>query len=276
MNRSHFSIPAAIDHLQLHLPSRRHFLGSMTAILAASYATPGLYAELLKPTARTTEGPFYPDHLPLDTDNDLLVLNDSITPALGQITHLSGKILDIKGEPVRNAFIEIWQVDAKGAYIHSQSAGRSEHDSNFQGYGRFLTNSKGEYYFRTIKPVPYPGRTPHIHVAVSRNGQRLLTTQILFNGEKQNERDGVFNGIRDPEARKSILADYQAIPNSKLNELAVNWDCVIGKTAQEDDEGNMRGVAKSELSSGRGGRGPGGPGGPNGGPPPRERPQMNE
>src|SRR5689334_14757126 len=90
-----------------------------------------------------TEGPFYPDHLPLDTDNDLLIINDSITPAVGEVTHLSGRILDVGGEPVRNALVEIWQVDGRGSYLHSRGLNREtgKRDGNFQGYGRFCTAS---------------------------------------------------------------------------------------------------------------------------------------
>ena len=131
---------------------RRQFL-KQTAFGAAFFTTSGLFAEQLVPTARVGEGPFYPDKMPLDTDNDLLIINDSITPAIGQITHLAGRILNSSGQPIRNAFVEIWQVDNKGAYIHTDSANRRKRDSNFQGYGRFLTDSKGHYYFRTIKPV---------------------------------------------------------------------------------------------------------------------------
>src|SRR5204862_898940 len=94
--------------------SRRFFL-STCALGAAAFTTPGLFANELDrvPTPEQTEGPFYPNKLPLDTDNDLIIVNDSITPAVGEVTHLSGRILDAKGEPVRNALVEIWQVDGK-------------------------------------------------------------------------------------------------------------------------------------------------------------------
>ena len=97
---------------------RRHFISS-TAASAAFFTTPGLFAEQLMPTASMGEGPFYPDKLPLDTDNDLLLINDSITPAVGEITHLTGKVLTSNGSPLRNAFVEIWQTDANGSYLHS-------------------------------------------------------------------------------------------------------------------------------------------------------------
>ena len=107
-----------------------------------------------------------PEQDALDTDNDLLIVNDAITPAVGAVTYLSGRILDSRGEPIRSAFVEIWQCDNNGAYIHTNSVNRDKRDANFQGFGRFMAGSTGEYLFRTIKPVPYPGRTPHIHFVV--------------------------------------------------------------------------------------------------------------
>ena len=103
----------------------------------------------------TFEGPFFPNKLPLDTDNDLLIINDAITPAVGEITHLSGRLLDSKGDPLRNAVIEIWQCDRDGTYLKQHQQGREEVRHELPGFGRFLTSSTGEYYFRTIKPVPY-------------------------------------------------------------------------------------------------------------------------
>jgi protocatechuate 3,4-dioxygenase beta subunit len=211
--------------------SRRVFLGTLT-FGAAAFTTRGLFAEELVRTPRQTEGPFYPDKLPLDTDNDLLVINDAITPAVGEVTHLGGRILDAKGDPVRNAVVEIWQVDGKGAYIHTRSANRGEHDGNFQGFGRFLTGSTGEYYFRTIKPVPYPGRTPHIHFQIRKGGEELLTTQCYVKGESRNERDGVYRGIRDPKARDSVTVDFAPVGGSRIGELAARFDIVLGVTPE--------------------------------------------
>src|SRR5438270_6098613 len=105
--------------------NRRHFLRSLS-LGAALVTVPGAFAEELLRTPRQTEGPFFPDHLPLDTDNDLLIVNDSMTQAVGTVTHLTGRILDAKGEPVRNALIEIWQADGNGVYLHSDSGNREK------------------------------------------------------------------------------------------------------------------------------------------------------
>lgn len=226
---------------------RRGVMQGAIAMGATAFTTPGLFAEMIA-TPSQTEGPFYPNKLPLDTDNDLIVLNDSITPAVGEITHLTGRVLDLKGNPVRNAFVEIWQVDNNAVYIHSgDKTNRANQDTNFQGYGRFLTDSKGRYYFRTIKPVPYPGRTPHIHVGVSRNGNRVLTTQLYVAGHENNARDGILQRI-DAKARETVLRKFAPVKGSGIGELEVSFDIVLGATAMEDEDGKMHGVGKSMRS----------------------------
>jgi protocatechuate 3,4-dioxygenase, beta subunit len=215
--------------------SRRGFLGALTggvALSAAYYTTPGLFAEelALVRTPPQMEGPFYPNKLPLDTDNDLIIVNDSTTPAVGEITHLSGRILDKNGDPVKNALVEIWQVDSKGVYLHTDSNNRKERDEHFQGFGRFLTATSGEYYFRTVKPVAYPGRTPHIHFKIKKGTKELLTTQCYIKGEKGNEKDGVFRGIKDEKARDSVVIDFAKVKESKIGELAAKFDIVLGVT----------------------------------------------
>ncbi len=209
--------------------SRRRFARNF-ALGAAGLWIPGAFAEALDLTPRQTEGPFYPVDLPLDTDNDLIVVNDSITPALGEITHLSGRILNAKAQPVRNAMVEIWQVDHHGVYLHKGSDSADKRDRNFQGFGRFLTGSTGEYYFRTLKPVPYPGRTPHIHFAVKMKGREKWTTQLYIRGEKQNEGDFVLRGVKDPKQRESLIVDFAPIPDLATGELAARFDIIMGFT----------------------------------------------
>jgi protocatechuate 3,4-dioxygenase beta subunit len=210
--------------------TRRHFLSTLAGAGGGLLYAPGVLAEQLALTPRQTEGPFFPTTLPLDTDNDLIVVNKGLTPAAGIITHLTGRLLDARGEPVRNAVVEIWQCDAHGVYLHPGSDGGARRDGNFQGFGRFLTGSTGEYYFRTIKPVAYPGRTPHIHFKLRRGGTELLTTQCYIEGEPQNERDGVLRGIRDARARQSVIVPFAPLPQSTAGELQARFDIVLGVT----------------------------------------------
>jgi len=214
---------------------RRRFLRWALGGSAIYFAAPGAFAEALEATPRQTEGPFYPDQLPRDTDNDLLVINDRITPAVGEVTHLSGVVRNLQGEPVRNAIVEIWQVDAKGSYIHSRGAARSgERDANFQGFGRFLTGQSGEYYFRTIKPVAYGFRTAHIHVAVNRGEERILTTQC-YPRDVLKPDDPVM-ARTPPDRREALLVDFRPLKGSKAGELRARFDIVIGSTPQDPEE----------------------------------------
>jgi protocatechuate 3,4-dioxygenase, beta subunit len=210
--------------------SRRAFLGTL-ALGATAFTTRGAFADELTRTPTSNEGPYFPTKLPLDTDNDLLIINDSITPAVGEITHLSGRLLDSKGNPLRNAVIEIWQCDRDGTYLKQHQQGDEKFDTNFQGYGRFLTSSTGEYYFRTVKPVPYRGRpAAHIHARVWKGDKKLLTTECFIKGLPGNERDGQFKQIRqrDPKGHATLCLDFTPVKGSRIGELAARWEIVLG------------------------------------------------
>ena len=211
-------------------PSRRGFLGSL-AFGAAAFTAHGAFAEELERTPRIQEGPYYPTKLPLDTDNDLLIINDGITPAVGDVTHLSGKILDIKGDPIRNAVVEIWQCDRDGTYLRPYLEEKAKYDTNFQGFGRFLTGSTGEYYFRTIRPVPYTGRpAAHIHFKIWRNNKVQLTTECFVKGHPGNERDGIYRRATTSKGGQMLPVDFVTVKESKIGELAAKFDIVLGIT----------------------------------------------
>ena len=215
-------------------PDRRLFLGTLGL---AFFITKGLFADELAATPAQTEGPFYPDRLPLDTDNDLLILNDGLTPAVGEITHLTGRVLDRSGSPIKNAVVEIWQCDANQVYLHTGDSDqkKTQQDKNFQGFGRFTTASNGGYYFRTIKPVPYPGRpAPHIHVKVKKGGRELLTTQLNIAGHPGNDRDGIARSLSLLE-RELVQIDFTPVKGSKTGELAANFEIVLGRTPEDND-----------------------------------------
>lgn len=207
--------------------NRRHFMrtaGFGTALLAI----PGLPAATPVLTPATGSGPFYPDHLPLDTDNDLIVINEASDPALGEICYVSGRVLGPDGAPVRHAIVEIWQADARGIYLHSQSGGdKTKQDRNFQGYGRFLTGETGGYLFRTIKPVAYTGRCPHIHYAVKLKGHDKWTTELHIKDHPLNANDSVTRNVKNREA---LDATFLPLPGAKNGELAATFDLVLGFT----------------------------------------------
>jgi protocatechuate 3,4-dioxygenase beta subunit len=226
--------------------TRRKFLTGV-ALGAATLGARGAFAEAL--TAVTGDGPYYPDRLPLDTDNDLLVVNDALTRAVGDITHFTGRLFAENGSPVRNAVIEIWQSDMNGSYIHTQGRNEGKLDSGFQGYGRFLTDAEGRYYFRTIKPTPYTlqgqFRAPHIHVAVSRAGRRIMATQALVKGHEANARDLITQRIKDPALLETLMVEYRPLAGSTIGELTANFDIRVGVTAQELDDGRVGSYGKA-------------------------------
>ena len=218
------------------IPSRREFFASNLAVGAVALAGRNAFAEELTKTPSQTKGPFYPDKLPLDTDNDLIVVNDGITPAVGDITHLTGKVTGPDGKSLPGLMVEIWQCDAKGVYLHTADSGqkKDQQDKHFQGFGRCLTARSGGYYFRTIQPVPYPGRTPHIHVAVKRGKKELLVTQLYIAGHAHNEKDFVWLGVKDKKQRDSITVEFAKLKDSKIGELAATFDIILGKTPEVD------------------------------------------
>lgn len=208
--------------------SRRQLLvgfGGGTLLLSPSL----LLAQRLLTPAQTL-GPFYPDQLPLDRDNDLLQVEGHAELAEGIRVQLHGRILDARGVPLEGALVEIWQVDARGIYLHSRGGDRARRDGNFQGYGRFTTAADGRYRFRTIRPVAYPGRTPHIHFAVTLPGQPRFATQCYIRGEPRNQRDGLLNAIREPALRELLVVPFVPVVGAREPEQVARFDIVLGLT----------------------------------------------
>lgn len=216
-----------------HIPlSRRALLRSLLAV-SGGIVTADLYAEALVLTPPSTEGPYYPDHLPLDQDSDLTMILGGKAPAGGTVTELGGRLLNADGKPVADRVIELWQTDVNGCYLHSKGVQKGkERDPAFQGYGKIVTNEKGEYRFRTIKPGLYSGRTLHWHVAVNEGEKRLLTTQLFIAGVEQNDRDGILQRMGTPEQVLSVIREFK--PKSPGSaELVGTWDIVLGSTPKE-------------------------------------------
>lgn len=201
-------------------PRRRMLLGA-----AALLAQPALARELL-PTPRQSVGPFYPRERPLDDDSDLTRVRGQAAVAQGRISDLTGRVLDLDGRPVRNARVEIWQCDALGFYHHPDDRPGAR-DPGFQGFGHGLTDGEGRYRFRTIRPVAYPGRTPHIHFAVFAEGARPFVTQLYVAGEARNHGDFLFNAI-PAERRRLVLAEFRPARGGRA-ELAADFDIVLGR-----------------------------------------------
>lgn len=178
------------------------------------------------PTPPQTTGPFYPVDWLGDADNDLVRVHGEPTRAMGQITHVIGRVLDRSGAPIQGASIEIWQCDNNGRYHHPGDRSASPPDAGFQGRGRTITDANGSYSFRTIRPVPYPGRTPHIHFAVITPASQLVT-QMYVAGEPQNEKDFLLSRIRDPRQRESVLVRLEPADRLEPGAFAGTFDIVM-------------------------------------------------
>jgi protocatechuate 3,4-dioxygenase beta subunit len=209
------------------LTRRTALIATGTALLAAA---PAVRAVTLIATPEQTLGPFYPPELPLDNDNDLVRVSGSSAQAIGQVTHVFGRVLDLNGQPIPGAKVEIWQCDATGRYLHPRSGGMAPLPSGFQGYGQTASAADGAYRFRTIRPVAYSGRTPHIHFAISGDGFAPLVTQMYVAGEPQNDRDGVLRRI-DPAARASVIVALGPADDIESGALGGRFDIVIARHA---------------------------------------------
>jgi len=192
----------------------------------AAFAVPAGRAAALVLTPAQTRGPFYPLSLPLDDDADLVRVRGRAGIAQGTITHVGGRVVDERDRPLAGARVEIWQCDANGRYHHPRDRRDAPEDPNFQGYGSTPTAADGGYRFRTIRPVPYGFRTPHIHFAVRGPGFEPLVTQLYVAGEPRNARDGVLNRIADPRRRASVIVPFELHPEEP-GELIARFDIVV-------------------------------------------------
>ncbi len=210
---------------KLAIPRRSLLLGTGFVVMSAERA----FAATLATTPQQTEGPFYPVSFPTDMDNDLVQVSGQAAQAMGTVLHLQGRVLDSSGTTVPGAMVEIWQCDAQGIYDHPRQPGRERRDQAFQGYGRMLVDAEGRYSFRTLKPVAYPGRTPHIHFKVATAAGSQLTSQFHIAGEPETERDFVYrDATRSPQQRERIEMRLQPAPGLEPGALATSMDIVVG------------------------------------------------
>jgi protocatechuate 3,4-dioxygenase beta subunit len=207
--------------------TRRHLVMSGTA-LAGLQALPAHAAALL-PTPRQTTGPFYPLELPLDSDNDLVQVAGQPERAGGTILHVGGRVLDPDGRPVRGARLEIWQCDALGVYHHPRDP-RGPADPNFQGFGSTTVTADGAYRFRTIEPVPYPGRTPHIHFRITGRSFEPLVTQMYIEGQPLNAQDGIYRSLGERALLVTVRLEPapDLEPQAKTGAKRALFDIVLG------------------------------------------------
>lgn len=206
--------------------TRRRFVLTSAGLLAT--CTVPVLGALRPLTPRQTAGPFYPTEPPLDNDNDLVQVTGQPALARGEITDLRGQLLDRNGRPLAGMRVEIWQCDYNGRYHHPGDRARRPLDPGFQGFGHTLTDRQGGYRFRTIHPVPYPGRTPHIHVAVFPEGRAPFVTQFYVAGEAGNADDFLYRAI-PPERRHLVTTTFRPAVEGRAQWLA-EQDIVLDVT----------------------------------------------
>jgi protocatechuate 3,4-dioxygenase beta subunit len=199
--------------------SRRTFLSGVTGMAFMS-ATQSINAL----TPRQSLGPFYPTKRPLDSDADLTFVSGRDGVAAGEITNLFGRVTNTEGASIADALVEIWQCDAFGAYHHPRAGGGI--DPHFQGFGKTRTDAQGRYRFRTIKPVVYPGRAPHIHIKITTASTELVT-QIYVQGESTNDGDFLLNAINDETARRSLIIPFAPDNEGGSSELMAVFNPVL-------------------------------------------------
>lgn len=194
---------------------RRNLLGLSAAFVALPAMHLGARAQSggrLRPTPAQTEGPFYPLALPADRDSDLLA-HGAMRYTQGRPAWVEGTVTDLDGRALRGAAVEIWQCDHQGRYHHPGDGDRA--DRAFQGFGRVEADAQGRWRFRTIRPVAYGSRAPHIHVKVKLGARELLTTQLYVEGDPGNGRDFVWSRL-DPADRAAVTAPFAGTVDGDL------------------------------------------------------------
>lgn len=201
MSRPSISRPIMTRPNNLATLQRRLALAALVATPLAGIAQAQPAGER-RPSAPQSLGPFYPRSAaerPRETDADLLVVQGERVLSRGVPIYLTGRVLNRRGQPVANAEVEIWQCDANAVYHHPAGGAEGERDPNFQGYGRTTTDRDGVFHFRTIRPVSYPGRTPHIHARVLAAGASALATQLYLPDEPGNARDFLYRQLSEAD-----------------------------------------------------------------------------
>ena len=206
------------------LVTRRHLVVGAAAVAGVSAAR----AQTLTATSAQDLGPFYPMLRPADHDADLTRVKGRKGAAAGQPIQVIGRIVDLHGNPIRNAEVELWQCNAAGRYDHpGDRANPAALDPNFQGFARLATDRDGQFKFRSVKPkdydTPIGRRTPHIHFDIRGHNERLVT-QMYFPGEPLNDSDFL---LKNADPRQSVIAEAIDRLSADPQALAFRWNVVL-------------------------------------------------
>ena len=199
-------------------PSRRRLV-TAAALGAALVAGPAL-ASSRRILAPMTDGPFYPSRAwrerwtDWDADLTRVERNGRTLVARGEHLGFEATVVDTRGRLIDGAEVEFWQCDVTATYRHPrESTEPGRIDDGFQGFGAARSDRQGALHLRTIKPVPYPGRTPHIHVKLRHPGFGELTSQLFIAGDPGNARDFLWRQL-EPADRAALEMTLQPAPAS--------------------------------------------------------------
>ena len=177
-----------------------------------------------EPTPSQPEGPFYPKTLPADRDADLTQVAGRPARAAGTLLYFSGRVFSRDGRALPGTLVELWQCDNFGRYHHAGDDGVPR-DDNFQGYGVVTADAEGRFAFKTIRPVPYSGRPPHIHLRLRHANAPPLTTQLYMAGDAAGA-DGVLMSSPRGTLAKLTMALAPA-SGREAGALAGNFEFVL-------------------------------------------------
>jgi protocatechuate 3,4-dioxygenase beta subunit len=211
--------------MEAHMPDRRHLLRALGATAALALTTPVTRAARMLATPYQGKGPFYPLELPLDQITTAVAAQRH---AKGTIVDVSGRLLDEAGRPLAGVRIEIWQVNAHGRYHHQHDDQAKPWDPDFQGFGHTTTAADGAYRFRTVRPVAYPGRAPHIHFALSDRRFATFILRCTLPAPRERARLSAHR-VRDAKARNSLIVNLEP-SRAEGSELVGRFDIVLGET----------------------------------------------
>ncbi len=207
---------------------RRHLLALAAVCVSGMYVSTSVWAALKTPGM--TEGPFYPGpkDLLLDQDNDLTTIAGKSGVAAGILLDVTGRVVDENNRPLKSALVEIWQCNAHGRYHHRGDDNKAPLDPYFQGFGKTVTDADGRYRFRTIRPVAYPGRVPHVHFKVKSREFGEFTSQFFIEGESGNDRDFLLRSIRNEADRKRVMMALKPAAPDSGTKLVGEFEIVVG------------------------------------------------
>jgi protocatechuate 3,4-dioxygenase, beta subunit len=204
--------------------SRRMFAGAGLATAGVLWTSGARALGERVPTAESPMGPFYPTIHHADADADLTWVKGRTARASGQVIEVSGRMFDVRGNPMPNATLELWQANAAGRYDHPSDISKAQLDPNFQGYATLRTDAQGAWRIVTIKPGGYDSpighRPPHIHFDL-RSAKARNVVQLYFPEEAAgNAADTLYKAL-GTDAGTSVAVRDAGDPNKYV------WNIVM-------------------------------------------------